>query len=57
MALAPEQEINNSGQIASYWRVRNVAMEFPTMGRTSSASPVASPWIPAIHTRLMTWLL
>mgnify|MGYP006935482163 CR=1 FL=1 len=32
MALALEQEIDNSGQIARYWRVRNVAVEFPTAG-------------------------
>lgn len=32
MALALEQEVDNSGQIASYWRVRNVGVEFPTTG-------------------------
>lgn len=32
MALALEQEIDNSGQVARYWRVRSVAVEFPTTG-------------------------
>ena len=47
MALAVEIEVNGSGQVAGYWRIRRVEADFPAMSGGAMISIVLEGWISA----------